>query len=191
MTELEKVEKLREKADVSFADAKEALDNSDGDILDALIYLERNGKADAPAGGGYYSGANLPVLVEDYKHEEYGKGSRADNNEDTFSDLVHRLGRFLLKLLNKGNTNHLDAYRGGYVQFSCPVTAFVLLLIFFFWVTIPLMVISLFLGYSYRFRGADLGRESVNSVMDNASSVVDEVKKSFRESTNNENNNEE
>ena len=57
MTELEKVEKLREKADVTFAEAKEALDNSGGDVLDALIWLEKNGKATVPAGGGFFSGA--------------------------------------------------------------------------------------------------------------------------------------
>ena len=54
MTELEKVEKLREKANVSFAEAKEALDNTGGDILDALIYLEKQGKSTIPAGGGFF-----------------------------------------------------------------------------------------------------------------------------------------
>ena len=41
---LEQVTKLKEYADVSFADAKAALEASNGSLLDALLWLERNGK---------------------------------------------------------------------------------------------------------------------------------------------------
>ena len=41
MTEFEKVEKLRERANVSYEEAKEALLASEGDLLDAMIYLEK------------------------------------------------------------------------------------------------------------------------------------------------------
>ena len=37
---VEMVERLREKAPVSYAQAKEALEYSGGNLLDALIYLE-------------------------------------------------------------------------------------------------------------------------------------------------------
>jgi hypothetical protein len=184
MTELEKVEKLREKADVSFLEAKEALDNSGGDILDALIYLEKQGKSTVPSGGGFFSGgvgASMQV-----QHSTHGSDSGADRGE-SFSDLMKRLGRFCLKMFEKGNSNFLDAIKGDEVILSCPVTALVLLIIFFFWVTIPLIVISLFFGLRYQFRGADLGRDSVNRVMDGASEVVEDVKKSFTESANNTN----
>ena len=36
---LEQVERLREKADVSYGQAKQALEYSGGNLLDALIYL--------------------------------------------------------------------------------------------------------------------------------------------------------
>ena len=44
MDNFEKVEKLREHANVTYEEAKEALENSNWDILDAMIYLEKNGK---------------------------------------------------------------------------------------------------------------------------------------------------
>ena len=44
MTDLEKIEKLCTTANVSAEDAKSALDACDGDILDAMIYLEKIGK---------------------------------------------------------------------------------------------------------------------------------------------------
>ena len=44
MDNFEKVEKLRQHANVSYEEAKEALERSDWDILDAMIYLEKTGK---------------------------------------------------------------------------------------------------------------------------------------------------
>ena len=181
MTELEKVEKLREKADVSFAEAKEALDNSGGDILDALIYLEKQGRSTVPAGGGFFSGAGTYTQESQYSPE----GERGhERRGETFSSMMKRFGRFCLRMLNKGNTNFLDATKGDALMFSCPVTAVVALVLIFPYITIPLFIISLFFGYRYHFRGEDLGRDSVNAVMDSASNVVNDVKNSFAEGRN-------
>ena len=53
MDYFEKVEKLVEKAGVSYEDAKQALDASDGDLLDAMILLERSGKTRGPKNSTY------------------------------------------------------------------------------------------------------------------------------------------
>ena len=67
---LEQVERLREKADVSYGQAKAALEYSGGNLLDALIYLEEQGVIPRPE-DAYYSTKNetpppppqeLPVL---------------------------------------------------------------------------------------------------------------------------------
>ena len=184
MTELEKVEKLREKADVTLAEAKEALDNSGGDILDALIFLEENGKAITPASGGFFSGADLPVKTESASSGNNKSKDQSGGSGEDFTDLLKRFGAFCLKLFNKGLSNYLEVTKGDQHLFSCPVLLLVLLLLFFFWITIPLFVISLFCGFRYRFSGEDLGKESVNSVMDSAAVAVDDVKRSFAESAN-------
>ena len=44
MDHFEMVEKLRQKAQVSYEDAKSALEACDWDLLDALVYLEQQGK---------------------------------------------------------------------------------------------------------------------------------------------------
>ena len=49
MDTFEKVEKLREKANVTFEEAKAALDEANGDLLDAMILLEKQGKAETRA----------------------------------------------------------------------------------------------------------------------------------------------
>ena len=41
---LEQIEALRERAHVSYEEAKEALESCNGDIVEALIYLEKNNK---------------------------------------------------------------------------------------------------------------------------------------------------
>jgi len=190
MTELEKVEKLREKADVSFSEAKEVLDAANGDILDALILLEKQGKSTIPSGGGFFSGSGAPAPQWQPAPgggdgaAGYESGSTAGNSGESFSDMLKRFGRFCLMLLRKGNSNFLEATKEGELKFSCPVTMVILFLIFFFWVTVPLFVISLFFGFRYHFRGDDLGRDSVNNVMTGASNVVDEVKQSFADRKN-------
>jgi len=191
MTQLEKVEKLREKTDVSYAEAKEALDKSGNDLLDALIYLEAQGKSTAPEGGGFHTDAKNSVVkspVTKQSNSKKSTGSKTNNNNpdnaDEFRDGMSKLGAFCAKVFNKGFSNHLVASKGNQHLFAIPVFVVAILVLFFFWITIPLFVISLFCGFSYRFRGAELGNDAVNSVMDGASHVADDIKKSFNESTN-------
>jgi hypothetical protein len=184
VTELEKADKLREKANVSYTEAKEALANTGGDLLDALIYLEKQGKSVSPVGGGYYSGSGAHKSSQQSGYgSESATGStssgRGCGSGESFSDLLKRFGRFCMKVLDKGMANHLDAIKNDELMFSCPALAAAVLVLFFFWVTVPLFVISLFLGFRYQFRGPDLGRDSVNRVMEGASDVADEVRKSF------------
>ena len=177
MTDLEKAEKLLEKTGVSYTEAKEALDNSDGSLLDALVYLEKQGKVETPPGGGFYSGADPS---DKRKHESDKRKNYAREGEG-FSSLMKRFGHFCLYVLDKGMKNHLVAKKNEEHLFSVPAIIFVLLLIIFFYITLPALIISLFCGVRYRFEGPDLERESVNKVMDTASDLVDDVKKSFAE----------
>jgi hypothetical protein len=50
---MEMVDKLRERTGVSYEEAREALDLSRDDMLDALIWLEKNGKVVPPRVGRY------------------------------------------------------------------------------------------------------------------------------------------
>ena len=174
MVTLEQVERLREKANVGFEDAKAALEATDGDLLNALIYLEKQGKVAPPAAGGYYSSQSAALEVTPSVGEKEKKRSG-----ETFADMMKRFGRFLLNLIDRGNNNYLEADKKGATMFSIPVTVVVAFLLFFFWIIVPLFILSLFFGFRYHFRGSDLGKEAVNRVMDGASDTVDEIKKSF------------
>ncbi len=178
MITLEQVDKLREKANVSYDEAKAALEATDGDMLEALIHLEQQGKVAPPEGGGYYSSTGGKSGAKDKA------GAAAGNNykqRDSLGDLVRRFGRFCAMIIHKGNINSIEVLKDGEVKTAFSITVLVVLAACFFWITIPLLVIGLFLGYRYRFQGPDLGKDSVNNAMDSAATAAETLKKSITE----------
>ena len=179
MATLEQVERLREKANVSFEEARAALDACNDDLLEAIIYLERQGRVNAPVGGGYYSSSGNAGEGYYQAGPSQDAGGGQQGGCGSFGHAMGKFGRFLARIFQIGNTNCLEARKNGAVLFTCPVTALVLLLIFFFWIVVPLLILSLFFGFRYRFVGDELGTEPVNKVMDGASDTADDIKKNF------------
>ncbi len=178
MATLEQVEKLRERANVSYDEAKEALEATNGDLLEAIIYLEKQGKVGAPAGGGYYS-SQKDAGADDPQAEPNKNGT--GNYGESFSDILKRFGRFCAKMFHKGNTNTFQVIRGGESKAVFPVTVLILLLLFAFWISVPLLIIGLFFGFRYRFVGPDLGKNTVNEAMDSAADAAESLKKTIQE----------
>ncbi|HEY8909098.1 MAG TPA: ubiquitin [Desulfosporosinus sp.] len=180
MTTLEQVEQLRAMANVSYDEAKTALDATNGDLLEAIIYLEKQGKVNAPSGGGFYSSEKgsdtcngiykKPCWDQQSKHCDGGKG---------FISLLKKFGGFCLKMIRKGNANSFEVLKGEDIKATVPVTALALLLIFTPWMTIPAIVIGLFLGFRYRFSGPDCGGKTVNDAMNSAADAAINLKKSM------------
>lgn len=178
MATMEHVEKLREKANVSYAEAKAALDACGDDLLEALLYLERQGKVTPPEHGGYYSS----------KSEQKEKQSNTDETTrqsepkgESFSELMARFFRWIRRLFVKGCENLFDVQRGDSQIITMPVLVLILLLIFCFWLVIPLLIIGLFLGCRYRFRGRDVEKTAVNKVMESAENAAESLKTDIKE----------
>ncbi len=180
MATLEQVEKLREKTSVSFEEAKNALDTCGGDLLEAIILLEKQGKVNAPVGGGYYNSTNNNTSGPE-KEQTTGSCNNTERRGESFGQLLKRFGRFCVNVIKKGNNNYFEATKEGKVIVSIPVTLLVIGLLFLFWIILPLLVIGLFFGYRYSFHGKELGRDSVNNVMNKASNCADDIKRSFNE----------
>lgn len=171
MEHIEMVERLKEKADVTYEEAKAALEASNWDMLDAVILLEKDSKI--KQGTGEYS----------TKKKEHKKEKHYDMPKDTvgIGDVLMKFGRWIGKLIQMGNRNSINADKNGERMISLPVTAFVLLLIVGFWGVLPIMVVGLFCGFSYSFSGPDLGRDDVNDVIGKATKVADNIKDEFKE----------
>ena len=161
MTHYEMVEKLAEKMGVTLEEAKTALEACDWEMLDAALMLEKQrGAKDEQA----YSTRREAEAEDREERRERRRGA------------VRNLGDLVRSVFNLGNRNRFEVRKGEEMILELPVTALVLLLIFAFWVCIPLLVIGLFMGYRYAFSGDELGRESVNKAMDKAAEVAEKVK---------------
>ena len=179
MVTLQQVEELRRYADITFNEAKEALEETNGDILEAIINLEKNGRIEPPKGGGYYSTKDSGETGEQKSSEAKAGTESTQKTSSSFSDLVNRFTTFISKLFHKGNRNIFEVSKNGQSTMTLPVTVLVILLLFTFWITVPLMIIGLFFGYKYSFSGPELGKEEVNRTMDQVSDVVGNLKKEF------------
>ena len=166
MTNYEMVEKLSEKMGVSLEEAKTALEASDWDMLDAALLLEKEHGGEA----------NTYTTRQERKQVEAEPTHRGGRYA------LNRLGRVVKHLFDVGNRNRFEVRRKNSeeIVLDMPTTAMVLLLIFAFWVCVPLLVIGLFGGFRYSFSGAELGRESINKAMDKAAEAADKVMDDIR-----------
>ncbi len=172
MEQLEKVEKLRERANVTYEEAKEALEASGWDLLDAMVYLEKQGKAKSPAQETYttnYEEQTQYVSVKDKVQEQEETGSES---------FFKKLSRFAKILLQKSKDNSFYITRKDEEIFHMPVWALALLLLFTWKLLIPVMVVALFFECRYSFKGKD-NLDGVNKAMDKASDLADRVKDGY------------
>jgi len=170
MDRIEIVEKLKEKAGVSYEEAKDALEKSDWDLLDAIVLLEKEGKVKET---GYSTKREEPPKQE----------SKTESEKNQNGDGFERFTNFLGRMIHKGNTNHLNVRQNGEHKFKMPVTVFVLLLLILPMTPfiLALMVLGLFFGFRYKFTGPDLGKSGgINQVMDKASKAAESVKEEFK-----------
>lgn len=165
---LEMVERLRTKANVSYAQARDALTYSGGNLLDALIYLEETGAIPREE-GAYFSTrseapppppppaeplpARLPVRTKKQKAPRQPR-SGGDGGRRFF----HTLRRWLVD-------NELEIWRRDQPITALPVLILLLLVLCAPWIAVPVLVLLLFLGFRYRFSGPDLDREGLNDMM--------------------------
>jgi hypothetical protein len=172
MATLEMVDKLKNRAQVTYEEAKEALEASGDDLLEALIYLEKQGKTPPPENGGYYSSQGRAAAVLGSAGAGQNTGKK-DGAGQTLGRIFNWCGRFI----QKSCANIFEVWRNENAIISMPVLFLILALIFFFWVSVPLLIIGLFCGCRYRFRGKEVEKFGVNHVMDAAADAAD----SFRQ----------
>lgn len=174
MIDFEQVQKLRDRTGLSYEEAKKTLEEVDGDMLEAVLKLEKENRIKAPAGGGYY---NSQAENQSADTGEDGRRNTQDrrtscSNGSAFGDQVSSFFRWCGKVIHKGNINSFEVLKDDNSIIVLPLTALALLLFFAFCIVIPLIILGFFFGYRYRFRGPDLEKPEVNRAMDNVSDVA-------------------
>ena len=179
MENFEMVEKLREKTGVSYEEAKKILEEKNYDMLDAVIELERQGKVVAPKDGAYTAGASQDMEnVKKFKDAQ--KQYEKDCKKTSFKEFCRSLADFFRVLFRKSLEIDFNISKDNKNVASVPLLVLVLLLIGFFWITVPLIIIGLFFGITYNFTGVDKVVVDVNEVCDKASQTAENIKNEFK-----------
>ena len=159
MDHFEMVEKLRQKANVSYEEAKAALEASDWDILDALVLLESEGKVKTDGAAQEYSTQEAPAQP------------KAAENAD-WRENLRRLWNYLRKLFRKGNANNFVIKgKRGKTEMEMPITLLVVLLICLEPLSLIALIGGLLCGCRYSFQGPDINGK-VNEAMDKAADAL-------------------
>ena len=181
---LEMVERLKNKADVSYKQAKEALEYSGGNLLDALIYLEEKGSIPRETGAYYPTKSETPPPPPEPLPAQLPAKTKKQRAPKPPRPKGGGVKRFFNALRRWLIDNELEIWRRDQPITALPVLILVLLLCCAPWVTIPVLLLGLFLGFRYRFSGPDLDRDEINSMIstvadtaaDLGRQVMDELK---------------
>ncbi|MBS5450286.1 MAG: UBA/TS-N domain protein [Coriobacteriia bacterium] len=174
---MRKAELVRDKTGVSFEEARAALELSGYDVLDAVVLLERQGKTAAKTASYATSGATSADEQDAARMAQAQSDYEQSTKANAFVDGFSRFMGWLKRVLRKSVDTSLVAERQGRQMFSMPILIVILLVVFAFWVTIPLLIISLFFEFRYHFDGVGTIEVNLNDLSDKASDGVDNLKR--------------
>ena len=159
MDHYEMVETLRAKANVTYEEAKAALEASDWDMLDALVLLESEGKVN-----GALEFTTKEKTDDARQTIRNGKGS------------LSKLGAWIRKMIALGNQNQFVISRKGSELVAMPLTVMALLTVLVWPFSLIVLFAGFFLGTRYAFRGPDINTtvtDFVNKAQEKTATVVE------------------
>jgi len=169
MDQMELVESLREKTGCSYSEAKAALEETGGELLEALCWLEQHGKTQLVGVSCSTENQDVPKTEEPPVQEKSGA-------QGPFVNGFRSLWDGLVSLLRKCNQTELVMHnKAGKREFGIPLTLFIILLLAAFWVVITLIVVALFFGNRFSVEGT-LGYDDVNEVLGKATDFAEGIK---------------
>lgn len=174
MTNFEMVEVLREKANVTYEEAKAALELTNWDLLDAMLLLEKEGKVPSGATAAYSTKKEEPAAEE------------KEPNHKGFRDGIRWLLKKFRELVRIGNSNHFVVTHKDKEHLTLPVTVVAVLLICSFWGVAVVLAVGLFCGLRYSFKGPNLGKDKINDAMNKAAEAAENVKEEIKNSSQSE-----
>ena len=172
MEKLEKVEKLRERANVSYEEAKAALEENDWDLLDAMVALEKNGKTDSPKQQQYSTSY-------DQQEEYVSVKTKVEEQQKEQPKLGRTIGEAMQKFFRICRDNSFCIRRNEDLILRIPLFAAVVILLFIWKVAVPVMLIALLFGFRYSIEGKD-DLKQVNALMDSAGAAAQSLKEGFQ-----------
>lgn len=166
---LELVDRLRKRANVSYEEAKAVLEEAEGDLLDALILLEKRGKISSDGGeSAHYSTKSGDETVPPSPEPQAQRWEKEEGG-----GVWSHIGWALTE-------NRFEIWRHGVYTDSIPLVIFALLVVLAFWISLPLLVIGLLCGFRYRFAGPDFDNNAVSQAVNQAADAMGDVMERVR-----------
>ena len=174
MEKLEKVEVIRKKCGVSYEDAKAALDACNDNILDAIIWLEKQGKTDKNT-----ASYTAESTSKSHVSSEMKKAQIAYQESSKKSDFSEHMNSFWDKckdLLRKSMDTEFIITRHNEQFMTMPIL--VPIAGFFLWgATLWLLILGLFFDFRYHIKEAQPIIVDINETMDKAADAAETIKK--------------
>ena len=179
MDKLEKVERLRERANVTYEEAARALDEAGGDLLDALVLLEKEGKTKGPEQSVYSTSYEeqkdyVPVRDQLIVAEQTAREERPRRR---FVEAVKKFFRVL-----RDNSLIVSRHKKELIRLPLWLLAIVLLFTGLWKPAIVVIIISLFFQVRYSFGGRDQ-LSGANEFMEKAGDAAEHIKEEFNNKT--------
>lgn len=190
MEHFELVEKLVNTFGVSYEKAKEALESSNWDAIDAAIYLEKEKNSEPQP-----VKQEIPEepVQEEQKPEEPKQEEPKESNEpsgvntgtkgSTFNrntksvmdDLREEGGKFFKTIWDFLSLNSFVVKKAsGEVFLDIPIWLMALLLCAFFWAVVMVLGIVFIMGYRFSFKGPQLGKKKIKNTVEHVESVTED-----------------
>lgn len=164
---LEKIDSLRERANVSYAEAKEALEANNGNMIDAIIYLESENKT-------VFDRAKREKARNQERAKMNEKKQKYQSNADDFVDSFK-------KILKSLNDTRVVMYNDDRVVIDVSMTITILAAAFLFPLTVAVFIIGLVTGNRYKIIRKDKKGDVLNSVLDKAANFSQTVAENLKE----------
>jgi NACalpha-BTF3-like transcription factor len=149
---LDQIDLLRERTGASYQDAKEALEKNNFDIVESIVYLEKQGKSKT------YSSAS-----DNQCAKECG------------------IGTAIKKIIKKCNNTQFIIEKNGVTTLNIPVTLAIILGFIFTPATIVVLAVALLTNHRIKIKGEQGEDLKVNSVLNKVSDSVNDAKEKFTE----------
>ena len=173
MEKIEMVEKLKSKANISYEDAKLALEQVNWDILDAIVYLERNGKIEKPSVSTYFTNEYEETPKENFNQIIESKERKKEKFSESFFETICRI-------IDKGNTILFVIKKKNKVVLKLPITVIALLIVFTFSTIILLLIVGLFFEMEFSLEGYNMENSEINKYLKSISKYVIKIKNDFK-----------
>ncbi len=99
----EMIEIIIAKANITREEAIEVLEKCNWDIIDSIIYLEKNGKI-----GNNETTTIIEVKEEEQQQDKEKNSKKHEEKYGGIGEMVGRMFKFIGKLIRKGNENYFE-----------------------------------------------------------------------------------